>query len=383
MDVKQLTLRQAIQRREIEKLEALHVRFQKYALRFHSIVAGEARADADFEVARRELSLQLHDEEGRFVDWHEGMQFLDIDVFSLVDSSEGYTNAQHVEESAAIANTKFRHVIAGVKDELAQTEIEIRILQGDSTVDGLRSTEAGPGSFFLSHAASDRALASALASSIETTLPGSTVFVASQPGHIRTGAKWLEEIEHKLIQGATYLILLTPESIGRPWMWFETGAVWFLDRRIIPLCGGGLPKSDIPVPLALRQALSLDDHEDVTQLFRDIGAKCDDPKKMVERFRTAAIAHNVTPPVTCDGRLFVWSGALSKLEDWSPVDPPSTFANCFESAGMKVRHEPLETIDLMLAEGWARVYETDGRRWKREVRGPQLPNQRFLVKPRD
>jgi len=123
---------------------------------------------------------------------------------------------------------------------------------------------------FLSHAASDTRLANYLADVIRTSVGGVNVFVASSPGEIPTGEEWLPAIKDHLKDADTYLILLTPRSVTRLWLWFETGAAWMSERRMLPVTALGLEKRDVPMPLGAHQALSLEDEGDVQQLFRDL-----------------------------------------------------------------------------------------------------------------
>lgn len=122
---------------------------------------------------------------------------------------------------------------------------------------------------FLSHAAVDSQLANYMGAVIRNSVGGVEVFIASRPGEIPTGDEWLAAIKDQLRQADTYLVLLTPLSIQRPWIWFETGAAWMSGRRLLPVTVG-MSKHDVPMPLGAHQALSLDSAEDVTQLFRDL-----------------------------------------------------------------------------------------------------------------
>jgi len=128
-----------------------------------------------------------------------------------------------------------------------------------------------PRRVFLSHAADDAALAHHLADVIRQG-SGATVFVASKAGDIPTGSDWLGAIENELRQADTYLLLLTPFSVKRFWLWYESGAAWMSQRPFVPVTAAGLAKADVPYPLGARQALALEDPADATQLARDLGA---------------------------------------------------------------------------------------------------------------
>jgi hypothetical protein len=124
------------------------------------------------------------------------------------------------------------------------------------------------------------------------------VFVASAPGQIPTGDEWLSRIKRALKEADTYLILLTPISIERRWLWFETGAAWMSERRLLPVAACGLPKEQVPLPLGAHQVLSLHLEGDVKQLFRDLRLAVQDVSKFmsdVETITAAMSSRAITP----------------------------------------------------------------------------------------
>ena len=176
------------------------------------------------------------------------------------------------------------------KDALAQEALNGGLLTGDYpiyvvTKKGRQLLAARPVEhrIFVSHAADDAELAEAVANAIRERLRGVEVFVSSEPGAIRAGEKWLNAVETKLINGTIYLVLLTPQSVTRPWLWFETGSVWFLDRQIIPLCAG-ISSGDVPYPLGARQIYSLENADLIRELFKQLGADCNNPEALRELF---------------------------------------------------------------------------------------------------
>jgi len=134
---------------------------------------------------------------------------------------------------------------------------------------------------FLSHAADDATLAHYLADIIRQGSKA-TVFVASKAGDIPTGSDWLSAIEEELKRADTYLLLLTPFSVKRFWLWYESGAAWMSERPFVPVTAAGLAKADVPYPLGARQALALDDPADAAQLARDLGATIADVDRFCE-----------------------------------------------------------------------------------------------------
>ena len=101
---------------------------------------------------------------------------------------------------------------------------------------------------FLSHASADGALAEALARHIEECGTGITTFCASRAGDIPADAEWLPSVQKALLDADAYVILLTVNSVLRPWVNFETGAAWFSGKKYILVKAGGLTRAEIPLP---------------------------------------------------------------------------------------------------------------------------------------
>jgi hypothetical protein len=53
---------------------------------------------------------------------------------------------------------------------------------------------------------------------------GINVFCTSSPDAISVGIDWLSDIEQKLGVAQAVIVIITPGSIERPWLWFEIGA---------------------------------------------------------------------------------------------------------------------------------------------------------------
>lgn len=77
---------------------------------------------------------------------------------------------------------------------------------------------------FISHASADRRVAESLATMIESSGGGVRTFLSSRSGDIRADAEWLPAVQRALREADAYVILLTPNSVLRPWGNFETGA---------------------------------------------------------------------------------------------------------------------------------------------------------------
>lgn len=125
---------------------------------------------------------------------------------------------------------------------------------------------------FISHASSDGEFSNAVKQEVEKVFAnGISVFCTSSPGTIPVGVDWLSDIEQKLGATQAVIVIITPVSIERPWLWFEIGATWSKGRsgdcRIYPLCAPEIDLSQLPSPLDRLQALSMGKAADLKLLF--------------------------------------------------------------------------------------------------------------------
>lgn len=128
---------------------------------------------------------------------------------------------------------------------------------------------------FISHTATDQPIADILKAEIDRVFAnGVDVFASSILGTIKPGADWLNEVKDNLEKAKVVVVLITPVSINRPWIWFEVGASWFRmlegSGRIYPLCDPEIDFQDLPQPLNRLQALSLGKAEDVKLFFQTL-----------------------------------------------------------------------------------------------------------------
>lgn len=137
---------------------------------------------------------------------------------------------------------------------------------------------AGPGAIdkptvFLSHAGTDQPIAQVIRSAIDKVFAGGVgVFASSVPEVLAPGADWLEEIREHLRAAAAVIVIVSPVSINRPWVWFEVGASWSKmtegEGTIIPLCVPEIDMSDLPEPLSRLQAKSLGSAAETKEVFK-------------------------------------------------------------------------------------------------------------------
>lgn len=63
---------------------------------------------------------------------------------------------------------------------------------------------------------------------------------------ILPGERWQAQIEKALRQSRVLIMVLTPESLQRPWTFFELGAALAGEKRIVPVLSGDVDPADIP-----------------------------------------------------------------------------------------------------------------------------------------
>jgi TIR domain len=135
----------------------------------------------------------------------------------------------------------------------------------------------GPGAIdrptvFLSHAVTDLPIAQVLHDEITRIFAGGVdVYASSVPGVVRPGQDWLASVSASLTAASAVVVVVTPVSVNRPWIWFEVGASWSKmeqgDGLILPLVYG-IQKGELPEPLGRLQAMSLSKAGETREVFQ-------------------------------------------------------------------------------------------------------------------
>ena len=126
---------------------------------------------------------------------------------------------------------------------------------------------------FLSHAVTDQPIAAVIHDEIlRIFADGVNVFASSVPGVVKPGKDWLKEIRSNLTDATAVIVIVTPVSINRPWVWFEVGASWSRmeagEGLILPLCVPEIDKGSLPEPLGRLQAMSLGKATETKAVFQ-------------------------------------------------------------------------------------------------------------------
>lgn len=110
---------------------------------------------------------------------------------------------------------------------------------------------------FISHAGTDTWVAKQIAEKIEAC--GANTFL--DEAHIDIGEDFEERILQALDQANELLVLLTPWSLNRPYVWAEIGAAWGKRTPIIGILHGLIPEqlhAQVGVPLLIKRRNLID-----------------------------------------------------------------------------------------------------------------------------
>jgi hypothetical protein len=226
---------------------------------------------------------------------------------------------------------------------------------------------------FITHAASDRQIAEYVRDVLKELKPGIEVFVASRPGLIQSGEEWWARIKAELRAADAYIVLLTPQSVERLWVAFESGAAWMAKRPMLTVSAGGLNRAEVPMPLAVFQITSLQETEEVVAAFGRWGLKLSDPTAFAAHVRELTehgtfIESEGWQGVEVQNRYFAWDGPrLHKLDDRSPIPAPPMVIEAMKEVGVTPSFGRLDKLRTHLAKGAMQVYETDRKSWRREL----------------
>jgi hypothetical protein len=80
-------------------------------------------------------------------------------------------------------------------------------------------------------------------------------------------------VDEALKRADVLIVLASPESVGRPWVNFEAGAVWLRGIPVIPLCHSGMAPEQLPVPLSMLQAVAVGDPDGLRKVYDTIAGK--------------------------------------------------------------------------------------------------------------
>lgn len=126
----------------------------------------------------------------------------------------------------------------------------------------------GKQSVFISHISAETEIAQWLKAKLHRDFLGALdIFVSSDRLTIEAGRRWLDEVDKALKSADLQILLCSRESVGRPWVNFEAGAVWLRGIPVVPVCHSGLKVEDLPAPLNMLQGIALSDQAGLVKLY--------------------------------------------------------------------------------------------------------------------
>lgn len=123
---------------------------------------------------------------------------------------------------------------------------------------------------FITFIHEEEPVASAVRDFLEALVPETKAFFASDQWQVYAGEDWFRKICDALREAKVVILLLSRDSIVRPWVNFEAGAAWLSDKCVIPCCLKGMSKGNLPKPYSSLQALDLNDRNDQHYLLNSV-----------------------------------------------------------------------------------------------------------------
>src|SRR5579871_3813765 len=109
-------------------------------------------------------------------------------------------------------------------------------------------------SIFLSYAQQDQLWVSEFAQALETA----GINDYWRDSKLAVGQNWEEQFQDALRQSEIFILILTPNSLENPNVYFELGAAFADHKQIIPVLVGDIDVKQVPLSLASRQWLRTD-----------------------------------------------------------------------------------------------------------------------------
>ena len=128
---------------------------------------------------------------------------------------------------------------------------------------------------FISHAAADEKLATALVDCIFSSmvLDDDEVRCTSVAGHkLPIGGDAATILRDELGKTSVVVGLLTRNAIVSSWVLFELGSTWGAQKKIQPLLADDIDYKDLPGPLSGSHAAKLADENDLTQFLGELSS---------------------------------------------------------------------------------------------------------------
>jgi len=130
-----------------------------------------------------------------------------------------------------------------------------------------------PTRIFISHAAADEALASALVDCILAAMVvnDSDLRCTSVPGHkLPVGSDFTATLLEDIDESSVVVGLITKNAISSSWVLFELGATWGSKKNLKPIVTDEVELNKLPGPLSGRHVARLSNKGDLNQFLEEI-----------------------------------------------------------------------------------------------------------------
>lgn len=126
---------------------------------------------------------------------------------------------------------------------------------------------------FISHITEESALGSLVKGLLKKAFGDLNVFLSSDYESIGSGDGWFNTILNALKSSEVIVVLLSKESMHRPWINFEAGIGKGAEALVVPALVRGLPKAEVVPPLSHLQLRDFEDSNDVLGALKDIAKR--------------------------------------------------------------------------------------------------------------
>ncbi len=131
--------------------------------------------------------------------------------------------------------------------------------------------------FFISHYNGDRDIADVLSEMLRRiTLNQIQPWFSSDSSEIggfKPGDMWFGKILERISQSRAVVTIITPNSINRPWIYYESGMAQSLDNcEVIPICVG-IKRDTLSAPLNMYQCYQISDYRSLKEFTSKLLSK--------------------------------------------------------------------------------------------------------------
>lgn len=228
---------------------------------------------------------------------------------------------------------------------------------------------------FISHITEEKETALCLKEYLRETLGwGIKVFVSSDYESISGGAMWFKTIVDAIKDSLVEIVLLSPASVGRPWINFEAGVGFGKGLQVIHVVVHGLGRSEVGHPLSSLQIRSVEDEENVRALLLDVGKAIGQSLRVVHMARFLEEINNGNGSqgsswqgAEWQGTFLAVDGPVLKLAERSAQQYQESMAEALGKAGFTPYLAARHNLGPTLSKGYKIVYMTDRKTLRMEI----------------